>query len=475
MAIELRQELKLTQQLVMTPQLQLAIRLLQLSRLELQDTIQQELEQNPVLEEVIEESSLETDKQQQEEKTESPDEVVIGETIPDDIDWRNYIEEYNTPGRTSYEFERKEHLGFEHFLVKKQSLQEHLLWQLMMTGPDSATKQFGSLIVGNINADGYLDASLDEIARAGDTSPESVWNVLTLMQTFDPPGVCARDLKESLLIQAGQLGLANTLVEKIITDHLNHLENRNIVAICRALGVDKKRILQAVEIIQSLEPKPGRMFSDETPQHIIPDVYVYKYDQEFVILLNDNGLPRLRINALYRNCLMGASKVSAKEKEYIREKLRSATWLIRSVHQRKKTIYRVMESILRFQRSFFDKGVSHLKPMVLRDVADDIEMHESTISRVTTNKYVHTPQGIHELKFFFNSPIKRVHGEAVASASVKDKIKHIIDGESSRKPYSDKKISLILKNDNIDIARRTVAKYREILNILPSSKRKQLS
>jgi len=475
MAIELRQQLKLTQQLVMTPQLQLAIRLLQLSRLELVDTIQQELEQNPVLEEVIEETSDETDKQSQEEKTESQDEVVIGETIPDDIDWRNYIEEYNTPGRTSYEFERKEHLGFEHFLVKKRSLQEHLLWQLMMTGPNSAAKQIGSLIVGNINADGYLDASLDEIARAGNTSPESVRNVLTLMQTFDPPGVCARDLKESLLIQAGQLGLANTLVEKIITDHLNHLENRNMVAIYRALGVEKKRILQAVKIIQSLEPKPGRVFSDETPQHIIPDVYVYKYDQEFVILLNDNGLPRLRINALYRNCLMDASPVSAEEKEYIREKLRSATWLIRSVHQRKKTIYRVMESILRFQRSFFDKGVSHLKPMVLRDVADDIEMHESTISRVTTNKYVHTPQGIYELKYFFNSPIKRVHGEAVASASVKDKIKHIIDGESSRKPYSDKNISRILKNDNIDIARRTVAKYREILNILPSSKRKQLS
>ena len=475
MAIELRQQLKLTQQLVMTPQLQLAIRLLQLSRLELLDTIQQELEQNPVLEEVIDETSTKTDNQPQEEKTESPDEVVIGETIPDDIDWRNYIEEYNTPGKTSYEFERKEQLGFEQFLVKKRSLQDHLLWQLMMTGPDSATKQIGSLIVGNINTDGYLDASLDEIAEAGDTSPESAWKVLNLMQTFDPPGVCARNLKETLLIQAGQLGLANTLVEKIITDHLNHLENRNMAAICRELGVEKKSIFQAVEIIQTLEPKPGRMFSDETPQHIITDVYVYKYDEEFVILLNDNGLPHLRINTLDRNCLMGDSQVSAKEKEYIREKLRSATWLIRSVHQRKKTIYRVMKSILRFQRSFFEKGVSHLKPMVLRDVAADIEMHESTISRVTTNKYAHTPQGIFELKYFFNSPINRVHGEAVASASVKDKIKHIIDGESPRKPYSDKKISQILKNDNIDIARRTVAKYRESLNILPSSKRKQLS
>lgn len=475
MALELRQQLKLTQQLVMTPQLQLAIRLLQLSRLELMDTIQQELEQNPVLEEAVDDGADDTEKQRQEEKTKTEDEVVIGENIPDDIDWRNYIEEYNTPGRTSYEIEHKEQIGFEHFLVKKRSLPDHLLWQLMMTGPDEAVKQIGSLIVGNINADGYLDATLEEIAEAAGEPLEKTRDALTLMQTFDPPGVCARNLKESLLIQTGQLGLTDTLVEKIITDHLTHLENRNIAPICRALGVDKKSILDAVGIIQGLEPKPGRLFSDETPQHIIPDVYVYKYDDDFVVLLNDSGLPRLRISSLYRSCLMNAGQVSAKEKDYIREKLRSATWLIRSVHQRKKTIYRVMESILRFQRTFFDKGVSHLKPMVLRDVADDIEMHESTISRVTTNKYVHTPQGIFELKYFFNSPINRIHGEAVASASVKDKIKHIVESESSKKPFSDKKISEILKGDNINIARRTVAKYRELLNILPSSKRKQLS
>ena len=474
MALELRQQLKLTQQLVMTPQLQMAIKLLQLSRLELMETIQQELQENPVLEEAVEEEIQPVKKESETAETKGPDEVEFDGNIPDDVDWRNFIDEYNTPGRTSYEIERREHTEFDRFLVKKQSLQDHLLWQLMMTGPSDLEKEIGSLIVGNLTADGYLDVSVDEIAGLVTTSPETVEQVLGLMQRFDPLGICARNLPESLLIQARHLGLENSLVEDIISHHLTNLENRNITAICRALGADRQQVLRAVKIIQGLEPKPGRLYSDEPPRHITPDVHVYKYDDEFVILLNDNGLPRLRINALYRRCLRGADQVSGKEKEYIREKLRSATWLIRSVYQRKKTIYRVMESILRFQRDFFEKGVGHLKPMVLRDVAEDIEMHESTISRVTTNKYAYTPQGIFELKYFFNSPINRFHGEAIASASVKDKIKHIIESENPKKPYSDKKICEILENDNINIARRTVAKYRELLNILPSSKRKQL-
>ncbi len=474
MALELRQQLKLTQQLVMTPQLQLAIKLLQLSRLELMETIQQELQENPVLEEAFDEEPERVKKETETAEASSLDETGPDGASPDDIDWQSLTDNYNSPGRASYEIERKEHLEFDRFLVKKQSLQDHLLWQLMMTGPEDMEKQIGSLIIGNLNADGYLVASVDEIAEAAGALPQSVETVLGLMQGFDPFGVCARDLKESLLIQIKHLGLANSLVEEIISNHLSDLENRNINAICRGLGRDREEVIQAVKIIQGLEPKPGRAFSDTPSRHITPDIYVYKYDDEFVILLNDNGLPRLRINALYRNYLTGTDKMSGKEKEYIREKMRSATWLIRSVYQRKKTIYRVMESILRFQREFFEKGVSQLKPMVLRDVAEDIEMHESTISRVTTNKYVHTPRGIFELKYFFNSPINRVHGDAIASASVKDKIKHIIEREDPKKPYSDKKISAILKNDNINIARRTVAKYRELLNILPSSKRKQL-
>ncbi|HIJ57328.1 MAG TPA: RNA polymerase sigma-54 factor, partial [Deltaproteobacteria bacterium] len=227
------------------------------------------------------------------------------------------------------------------------------------------------------------------------------------------------------------------------------------------------------KIIQGLEPKPARQFTNEEPQYITPDIYVYKFEDEFVIMLNDDGMPKLRVNALYKRAINGEGEVSDSTKEYIQEKLRSATWLIRSIHQRQKTIFRVMESIVRFQREFFEKGIAYLKPMVLRDVAQDISMHESTISRVTTNKYAYTPQGIFELKYFFNSSISRIHGEAIASASVQDKIRQIIVSENPKKPYSDSKISELLEEANIDIARRTVAKYREMMKVLPSSKRKQ--
>ena len=232
-------------------------------------------------------------------------------------------------------------------------------------------------------------------------------------------------------------------------------------------------IIEAVKIIQGLDPKPASQFTGEEPQYITPDIYVYKFEDDFVIMQNDDGMPKLRVNSLYKMAINGEGKVSDSTKEYIQEKLRSATWLIRSIHQRQKTIFRVMESIVRFQREFFEKGIAYLKPMVLRDVAQDISMHESTISRVTTNKYAYTPQGIFELKYFFNSSISRIHGEAIASASVQDKIRQIIESEDQKKPYSDSKISELLKEANIDIARRTVAKYREMMKVLPSSKRKQ--
>jgi RNA polymerase sigma-54 factor len=233
------------------------------------------------------------------------------------------------------------------------------------------------------------------------------------------------------------------------------------------------QVVAIVKVIQALEPRPGRQFTDDEPQYIIPDIYVYKHEDEFEIILNDDGMPKLRVNAFYRNAIRRGEEVSSTAKDYIQEKMRSAAWLIKSIHQRQKTIYRVMKSILGFQRDFFEMGVAHLKPMVLRDVAQDIGMHESTISRVTTNKYAFTPQGLYELKFFFNSSINRVHGGAIASASVQEKIRQIIAGEDPKKPYSDDKISAILKEYNINIARRTVAKYRDILGVLSSSKRKQ--
>lgn len=477
MALELRQQLKLTQQLIMTPQLQMAIKLLQLSRLELMDTIRQELEENPALEEVQDTSGddqLSESPESPSPETPATQEVTIEERIPEDIDWSNYLDEYNAPGRVSYESESKETPKYEAFLAPKQSLHDHLLWQFMMTKPSPEEEKIACLICGNLNKDGYLDVSVDEIAAQGGLPPEDVESILTLMQTFDPVGVCARNLSECLLIQARHLGFDDTIVTDIIANHLPHLEKKNYKAICKTLKAKIEDVISAVNVIIGLEPRPGRQFSDDTPQYITPDIFVYKMEDEFVIVLNDDGLPKLRVNNFYKKSISQGKKISNEAENFIQDKLRSAAWLIKSIHQRQKTIYRVMESILKYQRDFFENGIAHLKPMVLRDVAQDIGMHESTISRVTTNKYAFTPQGIFELKYFFNSSIKREDGGAIASASVQEKIRQIILSEDPRKPYSDDKISKLLKKEDIHIARRTVAKYREMLKVLPSNKRKQI-
>ena len=476
MALEFRQQLKLSQQLVMTPQLQMAIKLLQLSRLELIDTIRQELESNPVLEEIQDSASDDSAAEQSENKIQQEPsvtkEIKIEEKINQDIDWSNYIDEYNAPGKIHFESESKDNPGYEAFLTRTESLNDHLLWQLLMTGPTLEEEEIGSLIIGNLNADGYLDVSVEDISKNSNAETDKVEKVLALMQTFDPSGVCARNLGESLLIQAKLLGLDNTVITDIILHHLNHLENRNYKAISKALKTDYNDVMTAVNIIKGLEPKPGRKFSDEEHLYITPDIYVYKLEDDFVIVLNDDGMPKLRVNSYYKNTMNKGGTVAKEAKEYIHEKMRSAAWLIKSIHQRQKTIYKVMESILKFQREFFDKGITSMRPMVLRDVAQDIGMHESTISRVTTNKYAFTPQGIFELKYFFNSSINRSEGEAMASSGVQEMIRKIIENEDHKKPYSDDKISDILMKSNINIARRTVAKYREMLKILSSNKRK---
>jgi RNA polymerase sigma-54 factor len=477
MALELRQQLKLTQQLIMTPQLQMAIKLLQLSRLELVDTIRTELEENPALEEVPEGTTAE--QLTEPADTTSTDaaetkEATLEEKIQEDIDWSNYLDEYNTPGRVHYESEQHDTPKFESFIAHKESLNDHLLWQFLMTKPKKEEERIASLIIGNLNKDGYLQVAIEEISYTSGSPQEKVEEILAIIQTFDPVGVCARDLRECLLIQSKHLGLENTIVTDIIEDHLPNLEKKNYKVICKTLKKSMDEVVSAINVIKVMEPKPGRQFSDETPQYINPDIYVYKLENEFVIMLNDDGMPKLRVNSFYKNSIGRGKKVSGEAQDYIQEKMRSAAWLIKSIHQRQKTIYKVMESILSYQREFFDQGITHLKPMVLRDVAQDIGMHESTISRVTTNKYAFTPQGIFELKYFFNSSIRRLHGGAIASASVQEKIRKIILGEDPKKPYSDDKIAQILKNEEIFIARRTVAKYREMLKVLPSNKRKQL-
>lgn len=480
MELGLQQNLSLTQQLVMTPQLQQAIKLLQLSRLELAEMIEQEMEQNPALEEATHEegsdqkiTALETEIPAPEK--ESPvKEVTIEEKVRSDTDWDNYINEYNSTGRVHTEFENTEAPNYEAFTSEKKTLEDHLKWQLMLSGLSSDEEALGNIIIGNLNRDGYLCSSLDEIALAGQVEIQQVEKVLAVLQNFDPPGVCARDLTESLLIQVRQLGIENHVITEIIKHHLKNLENKNSKKIAKALRISTDEVRAAVKIIQYLEPKPGRKFSTDEASYIIPDIYVYKEGDDFKIVMNDDGLPKLRISRFYRNAIAEGKKVSKETKAYLNEKMQSASWLIKSIHQRQKTIYLVMESIIKFQREFFDKGIAYLRPLILKDIAEDIEMHESTISRVTTNKYAYTPQGLLELKYFFNSSIERTGGDSMASASVKEKIRLLIEKEDPKDPLSDDRIAAILQASDIQIARRTVAKYRKVLNILPSNKRKQL-
>ncbi|MDY0220180.1 MAG: RNA polymerase factor sigma-54 [Desulfobacterium sp.] len=476
MALGLQQNLILTQQLVMTPQLQQAIKLLQLSRLELAGMIEQELEENPALEESIQEitqAEAREIEQATEPKDEELKEVTIEEKLSQETDWESYINEYNSTGRVHTERDFREAPNYEAFTSAKKTLEDHLQWQLLMNSPTLEQEQIGSMIIGSLNIDGYLCATVEEIAESGPFEIKAVEEMLKTLQGFDPPGVCARDLRETLLIQLALLGIKDPMLERIITGHIKNLENKNYKKIAKDLGISIDHVVSAVNVIKGLEPKPGREYSGEEPQYIIPDIYVYREGDDFKIVMNDDGLPRLRINKVYREAVAKGTKISKDTKTYLNEKMQSASWLIKSIHQRQKTIYSVMESIIKFQREFFLNGITHLRPMILRDVAEDIEMHESTISRVTTNKYAYTPQGLFELKYFFNSSISRTDGESMASASVKDKIKLIIEKEDPQNPYSDKRLTEILEQANINIARRTVAKYRETLNILPSSKRKQ--
>ena len=480
MELGLQQSLILTQQLVMTPQLQQAIKLLQLSRLELAEMIQQEMEQNPALEESAIDELSDKNITALESKTETPEkeapvkEVTIEEKIRTDTDWENYINEYNSTGRVYTESENTEAPNYEAFTSEKKTLKDHLQWQLGLYGLSEQQEKIGIMMIGNLNKDGYLCSDVEEIAQACSAEIEIVENVLSVLQTFDPPGICARDLCETLLIQVRQLGIDNPIITEIIKYHLKNLENRNSKKIAKALKISTDDVRAAVNIIQYLEPKPGRKFSTDEPAYITPDIYVYKDGDGFKIVMNDDGLPKLKINRFYKDAIANGRKISKDTKNYLNEKMQSASWLIKSIHQRQKTIYLVMESILKFQKKFFENGIAYLRPLILKDIAEDIEMHESTISRVTTNKYAYTPQGLFELKYFFNSSIERTGGESMASASVKDKIRLLIENEDHESPLSDEKLSSILKSANIQIARRTVAKYRKVLNILPSNKRKQL-
>jgi len=467
MGLELRQQLKLTQQLVMTPQLQQAIKLLQLSRLELLETVQQELLENPFLDETETETDV---SDSSEEMTESQAE----EELVRNADWENYLGEFSSTSKQANTRESEipeEGLSFEARLASKPTLEGHINWQMRLSDFSDHEIALGEIILGNIDTNGYLQASIEEIMTMVQATESEVESVIKRIQRLDPVGIGARTPQECLLVQMDVLGYDDPILVSLVRDHLEDLEKNRYKPLARKFKISMEELKEYLDLLQTLDPLPGTNFSSTEPHYVSPDVHVYKYGEEFVIILNEDGLPRIQMNTFYMESMKGSA---GKEKEYFQEKMRSAAWLMKSLYQRQRTLYKVVESIVRFQRDFFEKGVTKLKPLILKEVAEDIEMHESTVSRITTSKYVSTPYGIFELKFFFNSALDLNDGSQVGSESVKALIKQMIAEEDTKKPLSDERIGEFLKETlDVNIARRTVAKYRSAMGIPSSSKRKQ--
>jgi RNA polymerase sigma-54 factor len=491
MALEQKLSLKLAQKLVMTPSLQQAIKLLQMTRMELQATLTNELVENPVLEEgdeTVEEEEERTDVEEKaEEPRETQDELDHEESM-EDVDLEAYFNDYienGGPDRSMREI--REAPPIENSLTREPDLYDHLLWQLHMTDVSPRQRELAELVIGNLDPDGFLVASLEELAElmteedrdgaGGACSTEEVERALALVRSFDPPGIGCWDLRESLLLQLDAAGEPEgTLARRLVAGHWDAFLKRQLPQIAKELDCPLQDLQPVFEQIKALETRPGRKFSTDRTQYVEPDVVIVKVSDDYIVQLNDDGMPRLRISKAYRRMLqkMKAEKSEAEARAFIKEKMRSAVWLIKSLDQRQRTIYKVANSIIRQQRDFLDHGLEQLRPMVLRDVADDIGMHESTVSRVVSNKYIHTPRGLFPMKFFFHSGIDRDFGGDISSLTVKRKIEQLIKSEDPKRPLSDNALTKALNREGINIARRTVAKYRDELQIPSSTDRKQI-
>ena len=485
MGLETKLVQKMGQSLLMTPQLQQAIKLLQLGRLEYKEAIERELLENPALDEMREEvqaHGLPVPEQQPNEPTilsnpntsgTSDDSLGNSPTVEPKADWDDFSDAFSdyqgtasAKGQSDFEDRPYQEVAS----CSAESLDQHLLNQVRLYDFSEQDRLIAQHITGNLDRDGYLECTHEEIAAAASCDVEDVSMVADTLRFFEPVGTCTRSLQECLLTQLEFRGLGDSIESRIIKNHTDKLEKRKYDQIAKAEKVPLEEVARAIRSIRTLDPKPGRAYSDETTRYVVPDVYVQKVGNDWVITLNEEGIPRLRISPYYSELL---KEPDSGNKTYLTERLRAASWLIKSIQQRQQTIYRVTESIMKFQRPFLEHGIDKLKPLVLKDIADNIEMHESTVSRVTTEKYVHTPQGIFELKFFFTSGIKTSNGE-ISSSSVKERIKGIIAAEPPANPSSDQHIVEMLKAEKIDIARRTVAKYRESLGIASSSQRKKI-
>jgi RNA polymerase sigma-54 factor len=460
---------RLSHRLILTPSLQQAIKLLPLTTLELAEVLDQEVMENPLLEEVPVQETLSTEElaqQEAKEEAERPDDPLK------DIDIEKFFEDYFDDGRRGKPSEVPEAPPIENTLTESPDLYDHLLWQLHMTVSDELTIEIGDAIIQNLDEDGLLRVSLEDVANLGPYPMAEVERSLSVIQSLDPAGVAARSLTECLRIQLRMLGLEDSPADVMVRDHLKQLQSHQYPEISRQMGLTSEEVAHHLEIIRGLDPRPGNRYSPERSAYILPDVFVVKEGDEYKIVLNDDGLPKLRISPTYRRMLDEKKGNTEETRAYVKDKLRSALWLLKSVDQRQRTIYKVSESIVRYQRAFLDHGISHLRPLVLRDVASDIGMHESTVSRVVANKYMHTPRGVFELRFFFHSGITSSMGEAVSSVTIKQRIRKMIEEEDATRPLSDSRIADTLGKEGLPLARRTVAKYREELRIPPSNLRK---
>jgi len=494
MALEQKLRLKLAQRLVMTPSLQQAIKLLQLSRLELEETLAQEILENPVLdvdetpEEAVPESGEETTSEETPAAAAAEDDPLpSAEETYDDIDVEAFFADYLGDGRTegpsmaAPSLEQDNRL--ENVVSTGGGLAEHLQWQLHLLDLQPQVIEICEFVIGNLDEDGFLRANDEEIIRGTGCDAEGVIEALAIVRSLDPPGIAASGLQECLAAQiehvmmdAAENGDEEILHQAhlIITEHWDELLHQKWDALAEALGFDQvAEIKPILDVIQALELKPGRIFRQDNNQYIEPDVYVRKLEEEYTITLNDDGLPRLRINSRYQRMLEG-KELDPKANEFLRDKMRSAMWLMKSIDQRQRTIYKVAQSIVSFQKDFLEHGIEHLRPMVLRQVAEDIGMHESTISRVVSNKYMYTPRGLFPMKYFFHSGVDSARGENVSSMVVKERIRKVVEAEDPARPLSDSKIMRTLQKEGIRLARRTVAKYREEMMIPSSDKRKKV-
>lgn len=460
----------LSQRLMLTQKMQQAIQILQLSGIELEQYVQQELEQNPVL-----------DQQSKEPKVELQEPVAAptsdGASIDDtsfNLDeyasqWTDFRREGPDFSRNPDLAERRDH--YQNSITKEESFTAKLLTQLRLAAQDEKTYEIGERIIGDIDSKGYFTGSLEEIAQATGTTVEEVERVLRIVQRFEPTGVGARDVVECLLMQIDVEYPHVPELKVLVSEHLEELEHRQIPKIAREMRITPERVEELKDLLSRLNPWPGLEFSSEPAQYVTPDVIVEKIDDEFVVYLSDDAVPSLRINEHYKR-MMGNGKVTREEKQYLRDKVESAKWLIRNIEQRQQTILRIARAIVEVQEDFLDKGIEYIKPLTLQEIADKVGVHEATVSRATRGKYMQTPQGLFEMKFFFSPGLKRDGQEAQSSKSVQSIIKKMIDDEDKSKPLSDQKIADLLKAQGLNIARRTVTKYREALGILPTSMRR---